>query len=70
MKMTEQYINAMDQILGSTKLVVLPKNGADEGVLNPKTVAGALTLYKELLGNSSVREAISSSGNPKMLDEL
>ena len=48
----------MSNILENSKAVILPSGGRGGETFSPKTVAGALTLYRELLGNQSVREAI------------
>ena len=68
--MTEQYIAALSDILENSKTVVLPKSSGVRGALDPKTIASAITLYKELLGNTTIRTAVEKSDNPMMLDEL
>ena len=71
--MTEQYIEAMSDILDNSRAVILPNGklgGSSSDALSPRTIASAITLYKELLGNKSIRAAISSSDSPDLLDQL
>ena len=51
-RLSEQYMHALNLILSSTKVLMLPNNGSVGGgsQYNAQTVATALTLYKSILG--------------------
>jgi len=52
LKLTEQYIQAMQEILERSKVVMLPpeKEGARGGDMSAKNLATMFTLYKQMVG--------------------
>ncbi len=52
LKLTEQYIQALNDILAHSKILMIPGESGNSNGVNTKTVATALTLFKSIMGNN------------------
>ena len=80
MRLSEQYIAALDTILSESKIMMIPKGdgNSDNSTFNPRTIAQAMAIYRQLAGpqgvapsEEAIRNFAAQSGqNPSQIKDL
>jgi hypothetical protein len=53
LRITEKYLAALQHVLGSAQIVMLPKGPAGgDSMTSPQNIATALNLYKKIVGQA------------------
>lgn len=52
LRLSEQYIEALQEVLTHSQVVMVPKSGEQGSVASPKSIAQILSVYKQVMGSS------------------
>ena len=72
MRLSEQYVEALNDILTMSNVVMVPEDQSQGGA-SPSNVAGMMAMYNQLIGSNSGSEKVSASlasGSDQVLHQI